>query len=126
MWVRLRLQLVPGLELACWELAESCQGGLWVTGCPGAAVCLLVDEAGPEVKTGLLVGGVGAQRILGLLPVHWWVGLGPGVYIALGLLGEWSWVLGFWRTGLCPQAAWSSGDLKAFCLLVGGAVSPPN
>lgn len=126
LWVRLRLQLVPGLELACWELAES-----WVTGCPGAAVCLLVDEAGPEIKTGLLGGGVGAQ-ILRLLPVHCWVGLGPGVCIALGFLGL---VPMHWRVELCPglleDRAVSTGslefrDLKEFCLLLGGAVSPPN
>lgn len=45
LWVRDQAPAVPGLELACWELAES-----WVTGCPGAAVCLLVDEASPEIK----------------------------------------------------------------------------
>lgn len=87
MWVRLRLQLVPRLELACWELAESCQGGLWVTGCPGAAVCLLVDEAGSEVKTGLLVGGLEPRGFWGcclctggygwvlesILPLGFWV-----------------------------------------------------
>lgn len=49
--------------------------GLWFFAC---SVCPLVVETGPEARTGFLEGSIQAQRILGLVPAHWWVELGPG------------------------------------------------
>ena len=42
------------------------------------SVCPLVAEAGPEARTGFLKGSIQAQGILGLVPAHWWMELGPG------------------------------------------------
>ena len=42
-----------------------------------SCVCSLVGDAGPEASAGSLKGRVRAQGILGLMPAHWWMGLGP-------------------------------------------------
>ena len=44
---------------------------------PGAGVCLLVGEAGPETTAGSLVGGARAQGFLSLVSAPWGVELGP-------------------------------------------------
>lgn len=67
------------------------------------------------------MGGAGAQRILGLLPDHWWVKLGPGVSgcRALGFLGlvpvHWSVELGPGLSGgqgCVHGQLWIQGVLK--------------
>lgn len=72
-----------------------------MTGCGATVVCLLlVGAAGPKARTGLLradnpevgacplvgvelgpgVSGCRAQRVSGLVPVHWSVRLSPGLF----------------------------------------------
>ena len=47
--------------------------------CPGAGVCPLVHEAGPEASSDFLVCGAGTQGVLGLSRAQWWAELGSRV-----------------------------------------------
>ena len=79
------------------------------------------------------MGGSGALGVLGLMPAHWWAELGPRISgcRALGVpglvpvnTGIWGWVPFVDRV-----KSWDglgSGGLKATCLPVGGALSPPG
>lgn len=54
-----------------------------------ANVYLLVGVAGVKFRTGTLEGEAGTKGILGQVPAHWWVMLGPVVsgWRVLGVLG---------------------------------------
>lgn len=73
---RARVKVVLSQGLACF-------GQAGVTGC-GSLVFLhlvfLIGEADPKATAGFLEGRVRDQGILGLVPSHWWVELGLGIW----------------------------------------------
>ena len=58
-------------------------------GFPISGVCSLVNEAGPETTADFLEHRVRAQRILELMPAHWWVELDPGSSGGQGHVQRW-------------------------------------
>lgn len=76
----------------------------------GCGVFCLISEAGPETRAGSLEVRARAQEI------------GANTCPLVGGAGFWA----LWWAGLCIEAAVDSGNLKAACLLVGGAVSLPS
>ena len=85
--------------------------GLWDGGFLESSACPLVGEAGPEARAGSVEGRARPQGILGLVPAHWWVELGPGPSGGQGHILRW---------------LWAQGGLRAAYLLMSGAVSLPS
>ena len=77
------------------------------------------------------MGRARAQEILGLVPSHWWVDLGPGVSGCRGL-GILDTVLSHWCVWLGPQPSGGQGHVQGWLWAqevlrqVGGAVSLPS
>lgn len=82
-------------------------GGLWFL---ESAICSLVGETGLEARAGSLEGKTRDQGILGLLHAGWWLELSAGPSV---------------DRAMC-RGDRGAGGLKAACLLMGVAVSPPR
>ena len=82
-------------------------GGLWFL---ESAIWSLVGETGLEARAGSLERRTRDQGILGLLPAGWWLELSAGPLVDRATC-----------RGDC-----GAGGLKAACLLMGVAVSPPR
>ena len=94
---RAKVQVAPEQMLACWLLGWVPRQ--WSCCFSGAIFCLLVGEVRPKARAGSLWVESG---ILGLVPAHWYVELGPGAsgwracgsWVYCLCNGVWGWVLG--------------------------------